>query len=112
MRLKITNCTIQTGGGDRITRKGNIHPKPIRLRKNQNVRITIPDSLYYKHTREEWMKLLMYREHPFYAYGNKDFIVTQNSKIVELDRPEPVLPALKTKREDRIDKFNRVLNRS
>lgn len=73
MWVKVTNCTVSTGGGQ----------IPRRIRRNQNVKVWISESLLEVYTFDELLDRMRYRDHGFRADG-RDFIVTNESKMCEL----------------------------
>lgn len=73
MWVKITNCTVLTGGGK----------IPRRIRRNQNVKVLIPDTLLEKYDFDGLLDKMRYRDHEFRGDG-REFIVTNESKMCKL----------------------------
>ena len=74
MWVKITNCTVTTGGGK----------TPKRIRNNQNVIASINDNWLDKYTLNEICDMFRYREHNFKKSAGRDFIITNDSKMTKL----------------------------
>lgn len=74
MWVKITNCTVFTGGGK----------TPRRIRTNQNVTAWIPDRWLIEDTLNEICEKYKYREHNFSKSAGRNFLITHSSKMIEL----------------------------
>lgn len=74
MIVKITNCTVTTGGG----------PVPRRIRTRQNVRLNLWHSFFNGIKPKDYLNSIRYREHGLSRAAGRDFIVTKESKITIL----------------------------